>query len=163
MKVIFLDIDGVLNCQNSKSSCFGMMGIDNKKVEELKSIVDKSGAKIVLISSWCTGWTHKEYRGYMANYLDKKLKSAELYIIDKTDDYTAMRGKGILKWLENKEVESFVILDDEVWDYEKCNLSDKFVKTEFYDDNGGLNAGKAREAMKILCQDQSLHLRNTKK
>ena len=165
MKVIFLDIDGVLNCQNSKSSCFGMMGIDNKKVEVLKSIVDKSGAKIVLISSWRTGWNrvHKEEQGYMANYLDKKLKSAGLYIIDKIDDYTAMLGEGILKWLENKEVESFVILDDEVWDYEKCNLSDKFVKTEFYDDNGGLNAGEAREAMKILCQDQSLLLRNTEK
>ena len=130
MKVIFLDIDGVLNCQNSKSSYFGIMGIDNKKVEALKSVVDKSGAKIVLISSWRTGWekTFKEKQGYMANYLDKKLKSAGLYIIDKIDDYTAMRGDGILKWLENKEVENFVILGDEVWDYEKCNFSDKVVK-----------------------------------
>ena len=56
IKIIFLDIDGVLNCRNSKPSCFGIMGVDNKKVEVLKSIVDKSGAKIVLISSWRIGW-----------------------------------------------------------------------------------------------------------
>ena len=70
MKIIFLDIDGVLNCRNSKSSCFGIMGVDNIKVEVLKSIVDKSGAKIVLISSWRIGWKRvfKGEQGYMANY-----------------------------------------------------------------------------------------------
>ncbi len=29
MKVIFLDIDGILNCSESKSDCFGYAGIDN--------------------------------------------------------------------------------------------------------------------------------------
>ena len=56
MKVIFLDIDGVLNCQSSKSSCHGMVGIDNDKVKRLKEIVKATGAKMVLISTWKTDW-----------------------------------------------------------------------------------------------------------
>ena len=31
MKIIFLDIDGVLNCRNSKASCHGIMGIDDER------------------------------------------------------------------------------------------------------------------------------------
>ena len=40
MKIIFLDIDGVLNCRNSKASCHGIMGIDDEKVKNLKYIKD---------------------------------------------------------------------------------------------------------------------------
>ena len=29
MKIIFLDVNGVLNCQSSKSSCNAMLGIDD--------------------------------------------------------------------------------------------------------------------------------------
>ena len=39
MKLIFLDIDGVLNCAISKSRCFGCLGIDDDKVKRLKTIV----------------------------------------------------------------------------------------------------------------------------
>lgn len=38
MKIIFLDIDGVLNCHNSKSDCNGRLGIDEDKVKRLKKI-----------------------------------------------------------------------------------------------------------------------------
>ena len=41
MKVIFLDIDGVLNCSKSKSSCLGCTGIDDIKVKRLKRIIEK--------------------------------------------------------------------------------------------------------------------------
>lgn len=157
MKVIFLDIDGVLNCKNSKSSCCGLMGIDDKKVELLKSIVDKSNAKIVLTSSWRTGWEkiRKGQQSYTADYLDRKLRKYRLCITDKTDDYIAMRGEAIIKWLDGKNVENYVILDDEVWDYEKCGFAGKLVKTDFFDNNGGLNETKANEVIKILCQEQS--------
>ena len=154
MKIVFLDIDGVLNCQSSNSSCCGFLGIDNKKVELLKAIVDGSNAKIVLTSSWRTGWerTAKERQSHMAAYLDRKLRRYRLYIFDKTDDYTDMRGEAVLKWLDGKDVDGYVILDDEVPDYEKCGISDKLVKTEFYDNNGGLNEVGVKEAIGILCQ-----------
>ena len=149
MKIIFPDIDGVLNCRNSKASCHGIMGIDDEKVKNLKYIIDKTRSEIVLTSSWRAGWqkVHKEQQEYMADYLDRKLKREKIFITDKTDDFIATRGEAITKWLEGKSVENYVILDDEVWDYEKCGLKERLVKTEFYDDDGGLNENKAKEAV----------------
>ena len=74
MKIVFLDIDGVLNCEGSRSRCVGYRGIDDKKVENLAQIVKATGAKIVLISTWKDDWrkTDKAHQGMMANYLDKK-------------------------------------------------------------------------------------------
>ena len=60
MKIIFLDIDGVLNAFNDFDEMFlefqltgvKKVVIDINKVLRLKEIIDKTGAKIVLISSW---------------------------------------------------------------------------------------------------------------
>ena len=38
MKIIFLDIDGVLNCSESKSECLGYTGIDTVRIKRLKRI-----------------------------------------------------------------------------------------------------------------------------
>ena len=76
MKIVFLDIDGVLNCEGSRSRCAGYRGIDDKKAENLAQIVKATGAEIVLVSTWKEEWrkTDKAHQGIMANYLDKKLK-----------------------------------------------------------------------------------------
>ena len=152
MKVIFLDIDGVLNCQSSQSSCHGMMGIDDDKVKRLKEIVKATGAKIVLISSWKADWQKllKEQQGAMANYLDKKLKRQGLVIMDKTEDTSVDRGQGILDWLDGKKIESFVILDDEDFDYQEVNIADRVVKTNFYNDKGGLQDREMNQAIEML-------------
>ena len=42
MKVIFLDIDGVLNTPSSESRCGEYIGIDDEKVKKLKKIVEKN-------------------------------------------------------------------------------------------------------------------------
>jgi len=59
--VIFLDVDGVLNCETSKSYVITenrkvLTGIDKDKVKRLASIVAATGADIVLTSSWKNGW-----------------------------------------------------------------------------------------------------------
>jgi hypothetical protein len=54
MKIIFLDIDGVLNnvyCESRDK--FGCTFHSNF-VDNLRSIIDKTGAKIVISSSWRT-------------------------------------------------------------------------------------------------------------
>jgi hypothetical protein len=51
MKVIFLDIDGVLNVNHRERDDYGSAFHDNF-VENLKRIIDSTGAKIVVSSSW---------------------------------------------------------------------------------------------------------------
>lgn len=154
MKVVFLDIDGVLNCEGSRSRCVGYRGIDDKKVENLAKIVKVTGAEIVLTSTWKEDWrkTDKAHQGMMANYLDKKLKKQGLTALDKTRDYVGerylSRGEGILEYLTCHEVESYVILDDFQFDYDSCGLTENYVKTDNY--NGGLTEELAEKAIGIL-------------
>lgn len=154
MKIVFLDVDGVLNHKKSKTKFLGYIGIDNDKVLLLKEIIDKTNAKIVLCSSWKINWEpiEKEYQDRFANYLDQKLKEENLYILDKTDDYGENRGEGIYNWLENKCIESWVVLDDEIFDdYEKYGIIEHLIKTEFYEANGGgLNKEHVENAIRIL-------------
>ena len=60
------------------------------------------------------------------------------------------RGEGILKWISSRNVESFVILDDESFDYKKCDIYTKLVKSAFSDDNGGLQDKHVEMAIEIL-------------
>ena len=156
MKVIFLDIDGVLNEEKSCSRCCGYKGIDDKKVENLAKIVKQTNAEIVLISTWKDDWrkTDKAHQGMMANYLDRKLKKQGLRVYDKTesvDKASGMhfsRGEGILQYLADNKVEKFVILDDYQFDYDSCGLSDYYIKTDAY--NGGLTEELVGRAIQIL-------------
>ena len=156
MKVIFLDIDGVLNEEKSRSRCCGYKGIDDKKVENLAKIVKSTGAKIVLISTWKDDWrkTDKARQGMMANYLDKKLKKQGLVVLDKTESvdkasgFHLSRGEGILQYLSTHTVEKHVILDDYQFDYDSCGLTGNYVKTDSKD--GGLTEELSQKAIKIL-------------
>lgn len=57
MKVIFLDVDGVLNSQDLFERCGEeLVPIDEENIRYLKEIVDATGAQIVLSSSWRYGW-----------------------------------------------------------------------------------------------------------
>lgn len=154
MKIVFLDIDGVLNCEGSRSRCAGYRGIDDKKVENLAKIVKATGAEIVLISTWKEDWrkTDKARQGMMANYLDKKLTKQGLAAWDKTRDFVGerylSRGEGILEYLARGSVQSYVILDDFQFDYDSCGLTENYVKTDNY--NGGLTEELAEKAIGIL-------------
>ena len=45
MKLIFLDVDGVLNYSGCKArSATGCLGIDDEKVKLLRQIIDQTGA-----------------------------------------------------------------------------------------------------------------------
>ena len=155
MRVVFLDIDGVLNEEKSRSRCCGYKGIDDKKVENLAKIVEETGAKIVLISTWKDDWrkTDKVHQGMMANYLDRKLKKQGLVVLDKTksidkNGFYFSRGEGILQYLADNQVEKYVILDDYQFDYDSCGLTDYYIKTDAY--NGGLTEELANRAIENL-------------
>jgi len=134
MKVIFLDIDGVLNSRiyDRKRNWNEQTDIDETRLPHLKKIVDETGAKIVLSSTWREHWD-KDPRICRADgeYINKTFAKFGLEIYDKTPDLglTAERPDEIRAWLDSarEPVESFVIIDD--YRYGWGNLSDNFVKT----------------------------------
>ena len=131
MKVIFLDIDGVLN-----SVLFDAQRIieeehsriDMSRVELLSEIIERTGAKIVLSSTWREDWDVDEsLRGPDGKYIDKCLAEHSLALIDKTPhlQYSDERRIEIATWVarHRDEIESYVILDDimagwgELWEH----------------------------------------------
>jgi hypothetical protein len=52
MKVIFLDIDGVLNCDKTPNPRKFPYIVDRRLLARFKKLVDRTGAKVVLSSTW---------------------------------------------------------------------------------------------------------------
>lgn len=125
MKVIFLDIDGVLNYRNCKYTLNGMYFVDPCKIELLKQIVDATDAKLVLSSTWRYGWLDAN-KGIESNdakhfkALVETLSTFNLKLFDRTPILGSMsdwipRGSEIDMWFNTyhgEPIESFVILDD---------------------------------------------------
>ena len=161
LKLIFLDVDGVLNCSTTKDDCCGFKGIEDEKVNLLKQIVDATDAKIVLVSSWKNYWYKepylKEKQDEFANYLDAKLAKQGLTIIDKTNDFESFnRGDGINIFLENLKllglnVGSFIIFDDEMFDYKYTKLTKHLIQTGYT--GGGLLPKHVTRAIEKLNQE----------
>ena len=122
MKVIFLDVDGVLNSQQLFEKCEDdqLISVDEDNIKNLKTIVDATGAKIVLSSSWRYGWAeHSDAVQDWCQILVDILAKYDLKIIDKTEYLSSGRREDEIKdWLDKCEekIEGFVILDD--GDYE---------------------------------------------
>lgn len=160
MKVIFLDIDGVLNCATSRSSCIDVdgrviKGIDSDKVKRLAKIVEATGAQIILSSDWKDGWSkyYTSPKPSHAKYLDNHLyKKGRLTIKDKTPSThkgSWFRGEEILSYLRlHKDVENYVILDDTFFeDFSIKEISEHLVLTDY---KVGLTDADVEKAIRIL-------------
>lgn len=135
MKVIFLDIDGVLN---SRQDRFSWTIETDIHFIRLKRIIDKTGAQIVLSSSWRIGDSSKDI-------VHKRLQQFGMDFIDVTPVFGGQhRGREIADWLSKHEVESFVILDDEG---DMDELIDRLVKTDM---NIGLQDSDVDKAVHLL-------------
>lgn len=139
MKVIFLDIDGVLNdgvkIMETESDFPSKDHLDC-----LKAIVDATDAKIVLSSTW---------RLFPAarNDIKNALRNVGLEFIDRTKELPKGRGAEIKEWLSRHEdVCQFVILDDDIDDI-VTHFPENIVKTTFYQ---GLLPEHVEKAIKIL-------------
>ena len=136
MKVVFLDIDGVLN--DAATIMESEKDLPTKDhLDCLKTIIDATDAKIILSSTW------RLFPG-ARNDVKNALRNVGLEFIDKTKELRD-RASEIQEWLSrHPEVEKFVILDDE-------EISGKFpnnlVQTTFY---RGLLPEHAEKAIKIL-------------
>ena len=118
MKTIFLDIDGVLNVDYDDKDQFGHI-FREEYVQNLKEIIEKTGAKIVISSTW----KDKGIERMLALWKERNLPGE---IIDVTPDCVDVcestnivyydqvkRGHEIKLWLDrHPEVNQYVILDD---------------------------------------------------
>lgn len=112
VKVLFLDVDGVLNSHRS-AIAFGAMPwahelpdvskFDHIAVGLIRGIAEAAGADIVLSSAWrtCENW--------------RDLGTAlRLPIVDRTPSLLGPRGKEIAAWLDaHREVQEYAIVDDD--------------------------------------------------
>ena len=146
MKIIFLDVDGVLN---SVEGHYGMP--EDDKMKRLKHIVEQTGAKVVISSTWRMGKDSDEkvrgssiHRMYVG--LLKILSDNGIEVIGNTPQIWKGRGNEIDTWLKESEyeVDSFVILDVDV-DMEP--YLDRLVHTDYY---VGLQDEEAEEAIDLL-------------
>lgn len=150
MKIIFLDVDGVLNSNDTEDIFRGFIGLNYSGIKLLKEIVDATGAEIVLVSTWKLSWNKDGSRpNSLGAYLDERLAEEGLSIMDKTGGSMNDRGHGIIDWLSEHPTDSWIVLDDEIFDdYEECGIMPHLVKTSFYD--RGLKEKHVEMAINLL-------------
>jgi Swiss Army Knife RNA repair-like protein len=102
MKLLFLDIDGVLNCKMTTERWNGLMGIDRRLASMFLEWLSGKDVGIVLSSTWRLYDDTKEH-----------LAVAGLSWIGQTPDLRAIRGYEIAQFLnETPGVGAYAILDD---------------------------------------------------
>ena len=147
-KIIFLDVDGVLNSakfdrwlqDHHMKQYYGYELLDQNALLNLQDIVFVTGADIVLSSSWrlsrsCSERLRQQLLPYGLQFIDKT-------VCLRQED----RGEEIKEWLSrHPEVDHFVILDDD--EFEMAGLEGHLVKTTFEE---GLLEQHAAKAIEIL-------------
>lgn len=135
MKIIFLDIDGVLNVISQGFDEYGSI-FHQHFIDNLKMIIDATGARIVVSSSWRKNgldamkemWFKRSLPGEVIDvspslYLKKGgsivfwNNKFQQHPTPKIHGYSIPRGCEIEYWLKNEAsepVESYLILDDDV-------------------------------------------------
>ena len=142
MKVIFLDVDGVLNKLDSPA----MLPLSKSKLRLLRHIVSETGARIVLSSSWRL-FPHARFK------LMRTLRYKGMRVWKSTPDFETehpnspyWRGHEIEAFLKDRpRITKYVILDDN-----NRFLKDQlefFVETDSY---VGLTQELADKAIGIL-------------
>lgn len=151
-KVIFLDVDGVLNDGTTEDRTpDGFVGLNDAMISNLERIVKETDAKIVLVSTWKSEWDEfPQNRTADGQYLDARLTEHNVIISDKTVDRVSNRGYGIQNWLaKHPEVEKWIVLDDDVFvDYAECGVMPNLVRTRYC--YGGLTSNLADQAIAKL-------------
>ena len=164
-KVIFLDIDGVLNDDgyNRRKGIY----VDPEMVKNLAYIIRNTGADVILSSSWRLG-----YKKFIENnYQSDEKEYTQLYELLTAEGITvkgctplsnksgsAARPYEIREWLNRfPSIFSYVILDDDTfwnWGYLQRNVvTTKIKKTSYHpysEYTRGLTLPQAKKAVAIL-------------
>lgn len=149
-KIIFLDIDGVLNCQEHyedlhfidykdcrkqsirdvkhddiNSLDYYKRNFSLSRIEMLNDLVDQTGAKVVLSASMRKRKTIDELNRIF------QYCGATFSIYDKTDNCGTIRGVEIKKWIDTYNPIDWAIIDDND-DMLPEQLDKLYLTTEYY-------------------------------
>lgn len=125
MKIIFLDIDGILNytewyvSDRNPGNLYGQEGdIDPLCSKRINTICRETGAKIVLSSDWRISWPYcidRLEKGGIEKGLIVDKTPEHMWIQHRTNDFVdwTSRGAEIEDWLsQHPECDEFAIIDD---------------------------------------------------
>ena len=162
-KVIFLDIDGVLNTKwwytqmerNTPKDKYGYT-FDPKAVANLKRIVEETGADLVVSSSWkCMGlsqieemWRDRSLPGKIIGITPNSVSDEMLLNADiDSIELFHIRGEEIKEWMarHGKQVSNYAIIDD--MNNMLTEQQSHFVQT---DPEVGITKEDADNAIRIL-------------
>jgi hypothetical protein len=162
-KVIFLDIDGVLNTKlwytqmerNTPKDKYGYT-FDPKAVANLKRIVEETGADLVVSSSWkCMGlsqieemWRDRSLPGKIIGITPNSVSDEMLLNADiDSIELFHIRGEEIKQWLTKygKQVSNYAIIDD--MDNMLSEQQSRFVHTN---PEVGITEEDAQKTIEIL-------------
>lgn len=152
--VIFLDIDGVLRhedffkrliCTQTYGGSSSSAKFDWRSMSNLNRIIEETGAKVVISSSWRFGKKIEDLQKIFAdnNFAGEIVDLTPIYSGSFTHEVS--RGKEIGDWLADNPVESYCIIDD-------CNdiLSEQEKNFVLVDSKHGLTEYDAEKAIQIL-------------
>ena len=145
-KVLFLDIDGVLNSKKT----LGVYGehLSSEMVRRLNKIVKLTDCDVVISSSWRILYDIQILQAMLFN---QGMTWAHK-IIGRTDDSSSIRGKEIKKYLDlNPEYNVYCILDDETDMLEEQKQF--FIRTNW---DLGLTEDDVETAIKLLGQKNKM-------
>lgn len=146
MKIIFLDVDGVLNNStwakrmiDEGVRVYAEDILEDRAIELLKQIVDATGADVVISSTWRSD-------PVAMDHLLIQLNAHGIWPIGATPRTNLKRGDDISQWLEKNDgyVDAYVILDD---DSDMTVHMDHLVQTSF---EHGLRPEHVTRAIEML-------------
>ncbi len=164
MKIVFLDIDGVLNHACTKERFQNYNGIDEENLQNFAEFIrqawEEEETGIVLSSSW------REDKGHDGEILDNgyqyicdRLASAGLTLYDITPIFNRIwgfpnRAEEIAAWLSDHQdlgITGYVVLDDEHGaEFKEYGLTKRWVRTSWDSDKGGFQKKHIAKALAAL-------------
>jgi len=165
MKIIFLDVDGVLNIHSpSYYSAYGMVNnpMERHLLIRLQNIIKETDAYIVLSSSWNLDSFKDKIKELNFKYQDRVLGSTQYFYEKGTvpeerliiqqgtgDKFMNFRGDQIQYWIDNTKhnVEKYVVIEDEIFDVKDIIPKENIVEVNM---NDGLSHQNYLDCIKIL-------------
>ena len=124
--IIFLDIDGVLNTKASWKKPFSLV---DECIKNFCTFVNRDDVspKIILTSSWKTGWSLlRENQTPQIIELQEKLSKYDCSVFSRTKDL-GNRQKEILDYMATHDVDFYVIIDDDDTEYKGFDKSGVYI------------------------------------